>query len=130
MGYVLADKKNIDKIRDQLPEWNLSVVSEEIMIALSELIDEDKIKRAVEKIRAEREFLSEGLKKRDIKIYPSDAVYITYKGKEDLYDKMLEKGILIRDCSDFEGLDKGIFRVAVKGRKENEEFLTILDEVI
>ena len=36
-----------------------------------------------------------------------------------LYELLLEKGILIRDCSNFRGLQKGFYRIAIKSREEN-----------
>jgi threonine-phosphate decarboxylase len=38
---------------------------------------------------------------------------------------MLKKGILIRDCSNFENLDDSYFRLAVKDRTSNMAFLEI-----
>jgi len=40
------------------------------------------------------------------------------------------KGILIRDCSNFRGLDVRFFRVAVRSRKENLKLLSALKEVL
>ena len=43
---------------------------------------------------------------------------------EELMDQLAKKGILIRDCSNFRGLEKGKFiRVAVRTRKENIKLL-------
>jgi histidinol-phosphate/aromatic aminotransferase/cobyric acid decarboxylase-like protein len=38
----------------------------------------------------------------------------------------LEKGILIRDCSNFRGLSKGFYRIAVRNRKENETLIEVV----
>jgi threonine-phosphate decarboxylase len=32
---------------------------------------------------------------------------------------LIDRNILIRECSDFRGLDKNYFRIAVKRRKDN-----------
>ena len=37
--------------------------------------------------------------------------------------------ILIRDCSNYEGLKKGYYRVAVKGREENRLLIRALEEI-
>ena len=44
----------------------------------------------------------------------------------DIYRKMLENKILIRDCSDYEGLGKGWFRIAVRRHEDNEKLINIL----
>ncbi len=43
---------------------------------------------------------------------------------------MLKRGMLIRDCSSFQGLDGFYVRVAVRMRKENERLLTAFREVL
>ena len=48
---------------------------------------------------------------------------------EALYEKLLEKGILIRDCRNFRGLGKGFYRIAVKTRKENEILLEAIGDI-
>ncbi|HAF26020.1 MAG TPA: hypothetical protein DCG85_01760 [Lachnospiraceae bacterium] len=130
MGCSISGKVLADKINDNLPEWNISVINEEIMSSLCVWADDDFIKSSIELIRGERNRLFEELKKRCEKVYPSDSVYITLKGKTDLYDKMLDKGILIRDLGDVPGLEKGYYRVAVKKREENETLLKAMDEVM
>ncbi|SDK69956.1 threonine-phosphate decarboxylase CobD [Natronincola ferrireducens] len=47
-----------------------------------------------------------------------------------LKQRMLEKNILIRDCSTFDNLDKKFFRIAVKSRIHNEIFTKTLMEVM
>jgi threonine-phosphate decarboxylase len=55
------------------------------------------------------------------KVFPSDANFIFfYMDQFDLYEKLLENGILIRDCSNYEGLKKGYYRICVKTREEND----------
>ena len=45
-------------------------------------------------------------------------------------DCLALKGILIRDCANFRGLDARFFRVAVRSRKENLKLLSALKEVL
>jgi threonine-phosphate decarboxylase len=42
----------------------------------------------------------------------------------------LKSNILIRDCSNFVGLDENYFRVAVKTREENRKLLSALKLVM
>jgi histidinol-phosphate/aromatic aminotransferase/cobyric acid decarboxylase-like protein len=75
------------------------------------------------------EKLKELLKGHGIKVYPSTANFILIYSELPLYEKLLEKGILIRDCSNFRGLSKGFYRIAVKNRAENEAFLKAIGEL-
>lgn len=45
---------------------------------------------------------------------------MVYQAAGDLYERLLSRGILIRDCSDYRGLGKGYYRIAVRRHEENE----------
>ena len=78
----------------------------------------------------EGQFLSEGLKKAGLRVYPHVADFILVHTEVPLYDRLLERGILIRDCSSFRGLSKGYYRIAVKRREENEQLLEEIGEIL
>ena len=80
-------------------------------------------------IKQEREYLTEKLGKLGIKVYRSDTNYLLLKSEPDLYEKLLERGILIRKCANFSGLDETYFRIAVKDHEENEELIKIIGEL-
>jgi len=130
LGYALGGNSIItDDINRQLPEWNLSVFAANAGIAA--LTCSEYVDRARELIASERIFLREGLNGAGIRTFASDANYILFFYKDyELGNKLLKRGILIRDCSDYEGLTKGYYRIAVKNHEENVEFLEILNEVI
>ncbi len=121
IGYVLSTPSNIDKIILQLPEWNLSVTGEEAIKAGVKVIEEtDYIKQSIRLIKQERDYLIRELKSMQLTVYDSDTASLLFKGSEDLYEKLLKQRLLIRDCSDFEGLKKGYYRTAVKTHADNE----------
>ncbi len=131
MGYVISAPQNIENIRKNLPEWNLSVMSEAGIKAGIRLIDEtDFISRTMSLVREEREFLIRGLKALGLKVFDSDTSFVFFKGPETLYKDLLEKNVLIRDCSDFAGLKKGFYRIAVKTHAENKRFIEVLKGVV
>jgi len=47
-----------------------------------------------------------------------------------LRDRLAKKGIFIRDCSNFRGLDKNYFRVAVRTHLENEKLIEELKSTL
>ena len=65
-----------------------------------------------------------------IRAYESDVNFILIKTDIPLYDRLLQKKILIRDCENFEGLSKGYYRIAVKLRSENEKLLKAIGECV
>ena len=73
-----------------------------------------------------REYLINALKetgKDNIRIYDSVANYILFYTEAPLYDRLLKEGILIRDCSNYRGLGKGYYRIAVKDHASNERLM-------
>ena len=65
-----------------------------------------------------------------IKYFKPDANYIFFKAKCGLKEEMSNKGILIRDCSNYKGLNKGYYRIAVKKHCENIRLIKALEECI
>ncbi len=65
-----------------------------------------------------------------VRVYDSEANYLLLRSDKDLYGAMLEKGILIRDCSNYPGLEKGYYRVAVRLPEQNRRLLSAMKEVL
>jgi threonine-phosphate decarboxylase len=127
MGYVMSSADNIEKLIRQLPEWNLSVTAEAgICTGLKTLKDTDFLEESSEMIAKERSYLSVEMKKFNIKVFESDTAFIMCKAPEDLYEKLLERGVLIRDLSGDCGAGKGYYRIAVADHGTNESFIGIL----
>ncbi|MBP5281678.1 MAG: aminotransferase class I/II-fold pyridoxal phosphate-dependent enzyme [Lachnospiraceae bacterium] len=123
LGYLLCgDEKIAKKILLQLPEWNVSLVAQRAGIVAMEQDGHLEASRIF--IRSQRGFLEKGLQNLGAKVFPSDANFLLFQWKDDtLYSKLLGQGILIRECSDFQGLGPDYYRIAVKNRMENEELL-------
>ncbi|MBD5550422.1 MAG: aminotransferase class I/II-fold pyridoxal phosphate-dependent enzyme [Lachnospiraceae bacterium] len=128
LGYLVCKSKAVrTQIVDQLPEWNLSCFAQEagcICAKQAEFIAE-----TVNYIEKERQFMEEELRRKGFQTFPSVSNFITFYSDIPLYERLLEKGILIRDCSNFRGLGKGFYRIAVKSRKENEILFMALESL-
>ncbi len=115
-GFCLASKENIIRMADFLPEWNLSVFAQHAGIACAEqLLSSSYEKESKELVRDLRNKLTVLLRDKGLKVYPSDSCFLLVKSDINLYDKLLEKRILIRDCSNFAGLEGGFYRISVSG---------------
>ena len=126
LGYCVSSKETARKIKIQLPEWNVSVLAENAGIAC--LGEKNYLEKSLRLIAREREYLSRNLASLGFKVFPSDANYILFKDFRgvDLKRLLLEKKILIRGCSDYEGLENGFYRIAVRTRRENRLLLHFL----
>ncbi len=130
IGYGICSKVDIaDSLKAHLPEWNLSIFAQ--MAGAECLKHSDYIYDAIRLIRDERRYLYEGLKEIGLKVYPSDSNYLLFRSNIlDLKEQLLDYSILIRDCSDFDGLGKGYYRIAVKQHNENAGLLSALESIL
>ncbi|MGF7143041.1 histidinol-phosphate aminotransferase [Anaerotaenia torta] len=129
LGYLLCSGPEWKRrIEEQLPEWNLSVFAQRAGVAACG--EEGFAGRTAWYVSRERQYLIGEMEKLGIKVYPSDANYLLLETEHPLYEGLLEEGILIRDCGNYKGLDRGFYRIAVKNREENELLLNAVREIL
>ena len=133
LGYLVCCNENILlEIQRHLPEWNTSVVAQAAGIAC--IKETDFIKETRVYVKKERQFLETELRKAGFTVYSGQADFILmYDDKSldkgnPLYDYLLQRGILIRDCQNFRGLSEGYYRIAVKKHDENVSLLRVIQE--
>ncbi|MGN0158385.1 MAG: pyridoxal phosphate-dependent aminotransferase [Brotaphodocola sp.] len=134
LGYLVCGNPLLrERIRRQLPEWNLSVFAQAAGAACAK--EREFLLKTADYVREERRFLAEGFqklekgKKISCQIYPGHANFMLLHSNNPLYDRLLCQGILIRNCENFKGLGKGYYRIAVKTREENEQLLKTMGEI-
>ena len=129
LGYVLSsDSGLLKKMSECVQPWNISTPAQ--ASGVQAFKEEDFLEESIELIRKERDHLYRGLKELGMIAVESDVNFLLFKGPEDLGDRIKEKGILIRDCSNYTGLEKGWYRIAVRLHHENEELLRTMSEVL
>lgn len=138
LGYAVCSGSLAARIQRELPEWNLSVFAQYAGLAALEAAAPETVPpgtsgymaASVEMIAQEREYLTAELKKLGLRVFPSDANYILFQSRDrELHRKLLDKGILIRDCRDYHGLTAGFYRAAVRTRRENTALLRCLRNI-
>ena len=133
VGYGVANKKIIDYMMRVKPIFSLTRLSQ--VCAITALRDREFFERCVKNGIKSREMLYNGLKKfKDIKVYPSEANYLlvelkTMKARE-FCEELLKRGVIVRDCTSFDGLGDNYVRVSIGTFEEVERFLKILEEII
>lgn len=128
LGYMVCSNKEWNrKIKRQLPEWNLSSFAQEAGCACAK--QTFFIEETVSYVKQERIYLEENLKRLGFLVFPGAANFILFSSGYPLYEKLLEKGILIRNCENFRGLSNGYFRIAVKKREDNDCLLRELSKI-
>lgn len=130
VGYSIASKGVTARVHDFLPPWNVGTIPQ--AAALAALADSGHNTRTVEIVEKERRRLAVSLAAfKRLTVFESAANYLLIRldsglTAPELQSRLLEGLILIRDCSNFEGLDNRFFRIAVKGKTENRRLLQAL----
>ena len=104
IGYLMcADIEKLRVMRQLLPEWPVSFPAEEA--ALAALSEKDYLKRSSVYVGRMRKMLSGGLARLGLETVPGDANFLLFRSEQELYGPLLQRGILIRQCGNFTGLD-------------------------
>ena len=133
LGYAVCSAPMAERIQRELPEWNLSVFAQYAGRAALEASaggTSGYLTASVEMVAREREYLMAELESLGLRVFPSDANYILFQSRDrELHQKLLDKGILIRDCRDYHGLTAGFYRTAVRTHRENTALLRCLRNI-
>ena len=128
LGYGLCDNGELlSQMERCVQPWNLSTIAQRSGIAA--LQETSYVEEARELIFKEKEYLRNAMEALSLRVFDSEANYIFFQGPAGLYEKCLEKGILIRDCANYAGLSEGYYRVAVKLHWQNEKLIQALEEL-
>ncbi|MEM1610620.1 MAG: histidinol-phosphate transaminase [Sulfolobales archaeon] len=138
LGFLYSSSKRVLRVFDDIrPPWNVNSIAECViskLLARYSVEMKSFIERSRGYIAGERGFLLESLRGAGVpKVYRSVANYIlTWFGDkaEGILDKLVGRGISLRDCSSFTGLGKGYLRISVRVRRDNEELITAIRDLL
>lgn len=128
LGYGLcANTRLLEKMTEENQPWNISTPAQ--AAGMAALLENSYVEAGRQLVFKEKAYLRERLTRLGLKVYPSMANYLFFKGPEDLFQACLQKKVLIRDCSNYPGLSKGYYRIAVKKHVQNEILVKALEEI-
>ena len=134
LGYAVAAAGVIERLSGLVPPWSVGTLAQAAGVAA--LADEGYRQKTLRLVAEERALLTAGMTSiSGLLPYPSVANYLLVElpggiTAAELRARLFPRRILIRDCSNFIGLTGRFFRVAVRGREENERLLAALAEVV
>ena len=129
LGYGLCGNHALlEKMELCVQPWNISTIAQECGIAA--LKETEYVEHGRRLIFEEKEYLKQEMTKLGLKPYDSQANYLFFHGPEDLFERCVKKQILIRDCSNYIGLEPGYYRIAVKLHEDNIKFIQAVKEVM
>jgi threonine-phosphate decarboxylase len=133
VGYAIADTGTAQRLRRGQEPWTIDTPSEQAAIAA--LTDWGYAKKTRRYIAKERARLLGGLRLiQGVEPFPSSANFILLKiagiDSQLLTDRLGRRGLLVRDCSSFPGLDNRYIRIAVRTWWQNRRLLKALREIL
>ena len=128
LGYgICADSELLERLQAVRQPWSVSAPAQEAgLVALS---GQERIRETRAYVCRERKWMEGRLTEIGVKHYPSSANYLLLHSEHDLFTRLLERKILIRDCGDYEGLKRGYYRTAIRRHEENVRLLTALEDI-
>ncbi|KZX14681.1 histidinol-phosphate transaminase [Methanobrevibacter curvatus] len=135
IGYALSNKKLIEYIHRVKPAFSLTRLS--YIAALETFRDKLYINESISNGITSRNFLYFELSKfSDLNVLDSKANYIligirdTGMNAAKFSKELLKRGVIVRDCTSFKGLDEYWIRISIGTMEENEKFIGILHDFL
>lgn len=123
LGYGVFHPEIVDRLWLCKEPWTVNSIAEEAgIISLEDRRFNEETRMCIQQWRL---YLEDLFKRYRIEYIPSFVNFYLFKlngcennPAEDIEASLADRGILIRDCSDFRGLEKGWFRIAVRRPEE------------
>ena len=122
-----ADRGLLERMNEAGQPWPVSVPA--MAAGIAALREAEYEQRLRTLIREERPRLSRALEGLGCRVIPGEANYLLFRDDTPSLPERLEKrGVLIRNCADFEGLGSGWYRAAVRTAEENVTLIAAMKE--
>jgi histidinol-phosphate/aromatic aminotransferase/cobyric acid decarboxylase-like protein len=117
-GYLLGPAELVAQLEAHRQPWGVNALACASIAACS--ADGETPARVAAEVAREREFLVAGLEGLVDQVWPGAANFLLLKGAPPLH----ARGITVRPCASFPGLDERYVRLAVRQHADNERLLT------
>ncbi|MFP3091550.1 threonine-phosphate decarboxylase CobD [Treponema sp. TIM-1] len=133
LGYILCGSPEIARtIAETGPPWSVSTPAQRAGIAaLQETAYMEELRRMV---KAERTMMKAALADLGFEVLGGEANYLFFRlpgaaAGAGFFHALLDRGILVRSCANYPGLDDSYYRIAVKSPAENRTLIAVLRDM-
>ena len=124
---VCKNEVLLERICEFSQSWNVSNLAQAAGVAALSCTDWAKKARAL--FAGEKDYMIGELCKLNIKTIRGDANFCMIENHPQLYDRLLDNGILVRDCANYRGLREGDIRFCIRTHDENKQLIEAIREV-
>ena len=135
LGYLVSNESIVNKLMRYKEPWTVNTIAQ--VAGLAAINDKEFAINTRQYISVEKAFLYDGLTNiKSIHPFQPTVNFILVRIEDirvtssEIQNRLLKNNILIRNCSNFVGLDEKYFRVAVKTREGNMKLLSALKSVM
>ena len=135
IGYGLACEEIIEYMHRIKPVFSLTRLS--FAAAINTFRDSEYIEESIRKGIESRQYLYDEISKIDgLYVFPSKSNFMLIDIRKtgftasELTLELMKRGIIVRDCTSFKGLDEYWIRISICTLDEDEKFIKILKEVL
>ena len=130
LGYGIFPIHIAKMLKECKEPWTVNTLAQAAGIAA--LNESDFKDRATKLINGQKRVLEKGFKDLGIDYVPSHANYylLSTPDAPKIAEQLEMKGILVKGCSNFKGLDHRYLRISVKSPKDNKIFLKYMKELL
>lgn len=136
LGYAISSNDFLHKIYSKKEEliWDINIYAQIMGIVM---FGDSKYQNEVYKfIENQRNYIYDELKKiKSLKTYKSYGNFILIEiidkslTSRELYDKLLQDAMIIRNCENFENLDEFFFRICILSEEDNRKIIGKLKNI-
>lgn len=129
LGYGLcADADLLARMRNAGQPWAVSSLAQSA--GLAALGQAEYVEQVRALIETERPYLLSGLRALGLRVIEGRANYLLFRADEALWERLEARGVVVRRCGNYPGLDETWYRTAVRTRRENDALLAALREAL
>ena len=129
LGYCLCgDSSLLERMQTAGQPWAVSSLAQ--AAGLAALEETGYVARVRTLIAEQRPILIRGLRALGFRVLDGKANYLLFQASETLGEALRQKGVVLRSCANYPGLDASWYRTAVRTAPENQQLLQILQEVL
>ena len=135
LGFAVASQTLAERMDAAKDPWNANSLAQAAGVAA--LADEEYQRRTMAWLGVEREFLFSALSALSgVKAYPPTVNFILLRlapswGNASAFCALMRgKGILLRDCSNYPGLDAHFIRIGLRRREDNLKLLAAVRKIL
>jgi threonine-phosphate decarboxylase len=129
IGYAVMHPSVSQQVLPYKEPWTVNALAQKAAIEVTKDISFQKA--SLTAMLKEKSFMEGEMDRLAIEFIPSRANYylLRLERAPEVKAGLEKKGILVRDCSNFAGLDQSYLRIAVRSRRENEILLEEMGKI-